>query len=61
MKPHTVVNINISINSETPKEHLSKLEIDVMRLHIRDYIKAGQPMPERVIERARQMGIEVKA
>lgn len=50
MKPKLVVNI--SINTESPQEHLSKLERDVARLHAQDYRAAGIEPPPEVRARA---------
>lgn len=61
MNPNTTNQIVIHGSERNAAQYLRDLERDVMRLHLRDYQRAGVPVPDVVIERARQMGIEVEA
>lgn len=60
MRPVTIRNIHIAGSERTAAQKLAALQRDTLRLHIRDYERAGQPVPDDVRERARQAGIEVK-
>lgn len=61
MKPNTVHHIYIDGSQRNAAQHLSDLQRKAMELHIIDYQNAGMSVPQDVIDRAREMGIEVKA
>jgi hypothetical protein len=57
MKPNNVHYISIQGAEKSAAQNLLDLQRKSMLLHLRDYQRAGQPVPEAVLQRARELGV----